>query len=236
MSIEQGIEQGSETVNTASLSEERFPKPLRHGNRLQRFFLLFGVLFVLSLLASIIVRSVLRPSTLRSTESEAGLTQSSSQLHLQEFNRVQVKEGKPVWEIKAKDAKYFTQENITQVSQPDLLVHRQKDEPLRLKGKLAKLVLDGEALKRAEVEGSVAVDLNQTTTMKTESGTYTTDTQLLTAPGAVYIVGRGFIVQGKGMTFAVESEELTLHSDVSTMFEQGARPSKVLPRPSGSKR
>lgn len=92
-----------------------------YGRSVQRIFLLIPVLYLFSLSGIAFYRSSVRKSVITSqalvaSNSEGGEDEGEgllSKLQLQDFHRVEIKDGKPLWEIKAKDAKYFPLELLS---------------------------------------------------------------------------------------------------------------------------
>ena len=83
-------------------------------SRVRRFFLLLPVVYILSLVGIAVARSQVRHSVMngvalrQTSELEDSSNQSkSSNVHLQQFERVEFKGGVPVWSVKANDARYF---------------------------------------------------------------------------------------------------------------------------------
>lgn len=154
------------------------------------------------------------------TEIVTEVGQEDSGLFLQDFHRVEVRDGKPVWEVKAKSAKYFQNEDLALVNDLALVVYKAKEPSVRIQANAAKLYLNTDALKRAELEGSIVVDLDQTLQVRTETATYRKDKNSVVAPGAVKIIGKGYEISGGKMRVSLENQIVELGDGVQSVFSQ----------------
>ncbi len=196
-------------------------------------FLLAGCLFFSFLVITAIVKSVGRRSVLfvesptaeQSTEFNSldQLKTASSKLRLQDFHRVEVKGGRSVWEVKAKDARYYPSRNVTHVNDADVVIYRSADSSVRITSRAAKLHLSENALDRAELEGSVLVVLDDGVTIDTEYAVYDAATQEINAPGRVVIKGEGYQVEGIGLDVEIDNEIVKLSDRVYSAFEPDAK-------------
>lgn len=205
---------------------------LRKLHYIQLFSLAAGGVFLLFLFLSAMLRGgnsgalkVISNSKEQSEEASV-VVEKPSKLHLQEFYRVQVKKGKQVWEVRAKDAKYYAGENVTYVTDADVTVHRPKSEPVNLKSRSAKLYLEGDSLKKAVLEGEVTVVIEDSVTMITDLADYNSEDRVVIAPGKVVITGEGFETTGIGMEMQVDADIVKLLNDVHTRIEPNAKAPK----------
>lgn len=157
------------------------------------------------------------------TEVVTNVGQEDSGLFLQDFHRVEVRDGKPVWEVKAKSARYFRTEDLALVNDLALIVYKAKETSVKIQANAAKLYLNTDALKRAELEGSITVDLDQTLQVKTEMATYRKDKNSVIAPGAVKIVGKGYEISGGKMRVSLENQVVELSDGVQSVFSQAEK-------------
>jgi LPS export ABC transporter protein LptC len=200
----------------------------RRSSFVQRSFVLIGLIFLVSLGVSVAYRSITRRSIFGGPGTgQAAGTGTSSQLHLQDFSRVEVKDGRQIWQVKATDAKYYAQEDLTHVHNAKLTVYREKQPPVFIEARTAKLHLDGESLKRADLEGSISVSLRDGLKLVTEEASYDAGKGTVTSASRVDISGEGIRIVGIGMRLWVETEVFELLDEVDSQFEQGATVPRV---------
>lgn len=202
--------------------------------KLVRYFILGGLLsFVLFLFISLVSRSQNRSSILGPTavftaaqgdQSVATNVQdASSKLHLQEFHRVEVKDGRPVWEVRASEAKHFPEDNLIHVNQAALTVYRRGESPIEVRSKAARLLANGASLTKAVLEGEIAVHVDESVEISTDLATFDVAEQVITAPEHVVIKGPGYQIQGDGLRFLVDSKQFEFSRNVQSEFDQGAK-------------
>ena len=138
--------------------------------------------------------------------------------HMQDFRRVKTKQGKPVWEIKAVDARYFDDKNEIVVQAPEVTFYL-NDGARRatLKGAEGRLHLDGQELESLNMQGDVRLFLDDME-FQTATASYLRDKDLISAPGAVTITGKALNVQAQGMEVEVTPQHVRLLADVHTVM------------------
>ena len=205
---------------------------LRLKSPTQIFFLLLATGFILSMMTTAYVRSAGRKSIVGAGDAFNGSTSifdqleeqadRGSRLQLQDFHRVEVKEGVPVWEVKAKRATYYAAERVTHVNDAAVTIYRSADSSVTIESRAAKLYMEGDGLTKAELEGNVAVQLDDSIKMRTDLAIYDSNSREITAPGAVTIEGKGFEVRGRGLDMAIDNQIVKLSDDVYSYFESRA--------------
>ncbi len=209
-------------------------------NPAQLFFLLIPLLYVAAMGSVVVSRSGSRRSVIEasgalgSTSSATSVAKESagnaSQVQMQDFHRVEIKAGKPVWEVRARDAKYFPQEMVTHVNEASLTVFRDEGAPVKIDSRAARLNLAGQSLHHASLEGAVSIKVGDSFALSTEVADYDVTDRVVAAPGAARIEGKGFEVEGTGLTYDVESETLTIAHDVRCVFQPNAEvPRGIVP-------
>jgi len=132
---------------------------------------------------------------------------------LQDFHRVKLENGRLAWELRAREAQYFEEEQRAVVQGPEMIFYSDGEERARLRGAEGRLVFDGTDLVSVDLEGAVRVD-GDGFVVETELATYERDRDIVTAPGAVRIIGRELTVLGSEMEIAVSTQRMTLRRDV----------------------
>jgi LPS export ABC transporter protein LptC len=197
---------------------------------LQKIFLAVPILYLLSLSGIAFFRSSQRRSVV-STGVNSGMSQSGalseqvtsvSKVQLEEFHRVEVKHGKPIWEIRAKDAKYYPQDFVTHVNGAQLTIFREKHQDVHVNSEAAKLYLGTGTLVRAVLDGNIEIAVEDGLQVKTQSAEFDAAHKIFTASGDVEISGKGFQVRGKNFRYAVDSGLLSFAEDVHCVFQSDA--------------
>jgi LPS export ABC transporter protein LptC len=188
----------------------------------QKLALVLGGGFVLYLLASAALRD--SPSGKRAAPVPGGeMIVSGSELVLQDFSRLMLRRGKKSMEVKAETGRFLPQENITYLTGATVTVQRDKGKPVVIRARNARLFMEGEQVKRADLEGSVEVEFGEGMTLKTELASFESDTQLIKAPGAAQVEGEGYEITGDGLEAEIDQEVVRLLRDVVSRFRKGAR-------------
>ena len=201
----------------------------RRKNAFQVAALLVGGTFLAFIIANIVARSISKHSTALVgakagvVDSAAGAVQELSKLHLQEFYRVQLENGRQTWEVRAKDAKFFSQDNVTYVTDAEVRIHRGKNSNVVIRSRAARLFMEGDNLKRADLEGDVVVVFDESLTVKTQVASYNAAQRVVTAPGPVDIQTQGFETSAVGMEAHVDDQSVKLLSKVVTRIDREAR-------------
>lgn len=154
--------------------------------------------------------------------------QSSSNLHLRDFHRSEVKNGRLAWEIQARDARYFAEDSLAQLSDAAITVHRPDGSSVTVRSRAGKIFVEGMTMQRAELEGNIEVLLDNSITVETEIANFDAAEERITAPGSVTISGPGFLVTGVGLRVLLTDQKLSLARDVSSRFERGGRVPEIV--------
>ncbi len=209
------------------------------GRELQKKIRIGGIAFICLLIAVMAYRSSNRSSIIGAGEiiSDANTTDSSpvgsgkeSRLHLQDFHRVEVKDGKPSWEVRAKEAKFFAEENLTHVNDANLIFYREKNSKINVSAQVATLhhgaseegnsTSSTASLGKAELEGNLIILVDDSVTIKSDYALYDAVKGEIVAPNDVVIEGPQFTVSGKGLRFTIDSQEIELIENVQSRFEK----------------
>lgn len=135
------------------------------------------------------------------------------------FQRSEVKNGKKQWEVKAKDGFYNPEKSTATVHDAVLWVYDKSGDVIELTAKEAILHLQGPALTKAEASGGVRVVRNGEVTVETEKAVYDKVNNKMTAPGVVRLTSDKADISGTRLEVDLNSKELTLQADVSTLIK-----------------
>ena len=197
---------------------------------LGNFSLFAGYLVFCVLISSADRKSLLSASALSSDNPIFGMEPGiGSRLQLKDFHRVEVKDGRTVWEVRAKEAKYYAGDSVSHVDDAMVKIYRADNSSVHLSSNSARLHLEGTALGRAELEGNVTVLVDNSMRIYTDFAVYDSGVREINAPGHVEIKGEGYAVKGSGLDVAIDKDVLHLSEDVNSMF----RPESDVPKLKG---
>jgi LPS export ABC transporter protein LptC len=135
------------------------------------------------------------------------------------FKRVKMEDGRPVWEVSAKEAQYFEKQELIVVVEPRVTFYFDDGEQTAsLAGKEGRLQLAGRELTNVELRGGVTVLLDDLR-MNTNEASYDRARDLIVAANEVTIRGRSLDVRARGMEVEVEPQRMRLLADVHTVLE-----------------
>jgi len=128
---------------------------------------------------------------------------------IKDFHRVQVDNGRKVWEVSASEAQYYSDERLVVVMDPVVSFFLTDGRVVALRGKEGKVFLGKHDLQRIELVGDVHVQLGDYA-LRADSARYERDGDVIIAPGPVRVTGEAFDVRGKGMEVQVGAQRLKL--------------------------
>jgi LPS export ABC transporter protein LptC len=144
---------------------------------------------------------------------------------IQNFRRVKMEHGRMMWEITARDAQFFEQDNQIVVIEPKVTFFMKEEGRLaHLRGNEGRITLDGHEMRAITLLGGVTVQLDDME-LDTEEATYDRARDLITSAGDVTIHGRTLDVRGRGMEVQVGPQHVRLLAHVHTTVHGNARPS-----------
>src|SRR5260370_18745688 len=130
-----------------------------------------------------------------------------------------------MWEIPARDAQFFEQENEIVVLEPRVTFFmKEEGRKAHLKGAEGRITLDGHEMKAVTLRGGVAVDLDDME-LQTAEATYDRAKDLITSPGEVTIRGRTLDVRGPGLEIQGVPQHVRLRNEVHTTVHRNAQAS-----------
>ncbi len=132
---------------------------------------------------------------------------------IQDFHRVQVRDGRKVWEIVASEARYLAEEQRVEVSGPELQLYLGDGRRVGIKGAAGTVTLNGKELRTVELTGSIEVTVADYTVLA-DAAIYDRARDSISAPGEVHISGGDLEARGSGLEVEVGAQRLRLRRDV----------------------
>ncbi len=140
---------------------------------------------------------------------------------IQNFRRVKMDGDRKAWEVAAREAQYFEDDQQVKVEGPDVSLFLKGDQGVvSVRGDQGKLFLNGRDMDRAELQGAIEVRFKDYV-VKTDRAVYERAADTVVAPDAVSITGDGLAVNGKRMTVEMEAQRLHLEGAVETVLKVG---------------
>ncbi len=135
--------------------------------------------------------------------------------HEHNFHWTELKGAQNEWVLKAVNGNYSVDKTGIKLDHANLEMVAKDGKQLTLTAPHAEIKLDGEHVRQAEMSGGVIVHYGDFV-LTTDSALFTPDSDQLTAPGPVTIVGEGLTVKGIGLTGHPKTEVFQLLKQVST--------------------
>ena len=184
----------------------------RHQIRFMLGITVLGLILGLGYLSSQVGKD---PATARLID-ELPPPQEALVQRMTEFRRVKMQDGKKVWEIVARQARYFADSNAVVIDTPEVSLYFSDGESVALRCREGTLHLDGESeLLHIELRGNLEMQMGSIS-LKTDQATYDRQQNTISSDGVIHVVGQGFTLEGKGYTVAVDTKRLTLNTEVYT--------------------
>jgi LPS export ABC transporter protein LptC len=188
-----------------------------------RFAIAVAVLF---LLAGVGYRLMVTMRQQREAEARVkkvapDLTATTEQ-RMKDFRRTKVRDGKKVWEIVARQARYSQERQEVIVEGPEFSLYLKDGEMIALKSEEARVHLDGEGqeVTRVELKGNLEMRVGDFS-IKTQEATFESERNTIVSDGAVQIDGPGLSVAGQGYSVDIAEKRLTLNAEVQTTVNKG---------------
>lgn len=138
---------------------------------------------------------------------------------LKKFQRSQIKDGKPVWDIEAIKGRHVPEDKQSFLESPKLTIYNEDGSTTKVNSRSATLYHSEDGIERAELFEQVAVAVSQKMTLETEQATFFAKEQKVTAPGKVLIEASGFTVKGTELQGDLNSNTFTILQDVDTVIK-----------------
>ena len=148
---------------------------------------------------------------------------------IQNFHRIEIREGKKTWELVADEAQYLQDRNEVVVRNPRTTLYMKDGEKMTVTGNHGTVTFsNGKDLQKAVLRDSVEVRVREFV-IHAEQAVYDRGAEKIVASGPVTIVGKELQVAGNDMTVYVKESRFELEKPVRVTLlpktSQGLRPS-----------
>lgn len=141
-----------------------------------------------------------------------------SALHVKDFRRAKVENGRKIWEVMGEEADYFKDQKQAVIKKPRFLYYDKKGEAAEASGEVARMFLGDKELQKLQLEGGIQVTY-QHYVLKSEEAVFLPEEQRIVLPKRTTLVGGGFELEGSSMEIELEGKKVRLKSNVKTKIE-----------------
>jgi LPS export ABC transporter protein LptC len=159
----------------------------------------------------------------RASEKQEGVPKISSQgadMHLEKIRFVEDKYGRKTWELEAKSAQQYQDQNIMVLDDVKVTFYSQDGRSFTISGNQGKVYQDS---KDMELVGDVVVSSSDGYRLKTHSVSYRNSEKKMTTSDPVEIEGELIRLVGRGMLVDMEAKTFKVLSQVKTQWRGGRK-------------
>jgi LPS export ABC transporter protein LptC len=155
-----------------------------------------------------------------------------SALHVTEFRRAKVENGRKVWEIMGQEADYFKDQREAVIKRPRFLYYDRNGEAAETAGEVARMFMGEKDLEKLRIEGGIQVKY-QNYVLKSDEAVYLPAEQRIVLPNRTTVIGGGFEVEGSRMEVELDTKIIRMLHGVKSKIEP-AKMEKNKNKPSGA--
>ncbi len=141
-----------------------------------------------------------------------------SALHMKDFHRSKIEDGRKVWELFGDEANYFKEQKEAVIKKPRFYYYDKKGEVAETQGEEALIYLNERELDRMELRGGVQVSF-QGYVLKAEQANYLPAKDQIVLPSHTTVVGDGIALEGSRMEVELEAKKIRVIRNVKTKIE-----------------
>jgi LPS export ABC transporter protein LptC len=141
-----------------------------------------------------------------------------SALHLKDFHRAKIEDGRKVWELFGEEANYFKEQKEAVIKKPRFYYYDKNGEVAETKGDTARVYMNEKELERMELRGGVQVTF-QGYVLNSEEANYLPAQDQIVLPTHTTIVSEGLAVEGSRMEVDMEAKKMRMLHAVKTKIE-----------------
>ena len=141
-----------------------------------------------------------------------------SALHMKDFHRAKIEDGRKIWELFGEEASYFKEQKEAIIRKPRFYYYDKKGEVAETTGDEAHIYINEKELERMELRGGIQVSF-QGYVLKSEEANYLPAQDQIILPSHTTVVGEGIAVEGSSMEVELEDRKIRLVNRVKTRIE-----------------
>jgi LPS export ABC transporter protein LptC len=148
-----------------------------------------------------------------------------SALHIKDFRRAKMEEGRKVWELFGDEANYFKEQSEAVIKKPRFYYYDKKGQTAETTGEVAHVYLNEKELEKMELQGGIQL-LYQGYVLNSEQAVYLPAKQQIVFPTKTTMVGDGLELEGSSMEVELDDRKMRLLRNVKTKIEPDKLPKK----------
>jgi LPS export ABC transporter protein LptC len=141
-----------------------------------------------------------------------------SALHMRDFHRSKIEDGRKVWELFGEEANYYKDDKQAVIKKPRFYYYDKKGEVAETTGEVARIFINEKELEKMQLGGGIEVSY-QGYTLKSEEAIYLPSKQQIVLPGRAVVIGDGVQLEGSSMELQLEEKTMRLLRNVKTKIE-----------------
>ena len=141
-----------------------------------------------------------------------------SALHMKDFHRAKIEDGRKIWELFGDEASYFKEQKEAIIKKPRFYYYDKKGEVAETTGDEAHVYINEKELERMELRGAIQVTF-QGYVLKSEEANYLPAKDQIILPSHTTVVGEGVALEGASMEVELEGKKIRLLHRVKTRIE-----------------
>jgi LPS export ABC transporter protein LptC len=186
----------------------------------RRFILLVAILLALGGVAYKVGQSIwaMKLRELKKNPLAALDYLPESALHMRDFHRAKIEDGRKVWELFGEEANYYKEEKQAVIKKPRFYYYDKKGQVAETIGEEARIFINEQELERMQLAGGIEVTY-QGYTLKSAEAIYLPAKQQILLPSRAVIIGEGVEMEGSSMELQLEEKTMRLLQNVKSRFE-----------------
>jgi len=141
-----------------------------------------------------------------------------SALHVKDFRRAKVENGRKVWEVMGEEADYYKDRKEAVIKKPRFLYYSRNGDVAETVGAVARMFLSDKELEKLQIEGGIQLNY-QNYVLKSAEAIYLPGQQRILMPKRTTLVGGGFELEGSRMEVELDSKIMRLIDSVKSKIE-----------------
>jgi len=141
-----------------------------------------------------------------------------SALHLKDFHRAKIEDGRKVWEIFGDEANYFKEQKEAVIKKPRFLYYDRQGEIAETTGEVARIYLNEKELEKMQLQGGIRVSY-QGYVLESEEAIYIPADQKILMPSKTTVMTTGIQLEGATMEVELEEQKVRLLKEVKTRID-----------------
>jgi LPS export ABC transporter protein LptC len=142
-----------------------------------------------------------------------------SALHMKDFHRSKIEDGRKIWELFGDEANYYKDQKEAVIKNPRFYYYDKQGETATTTGDVAHLFFTENELEKMELQGSIQMTFHGYV-LKSDEATYFAGKELVIMPSRTTIVGDGAELEGSRMEVELgETKKMRMVRNVKTKIE-----------------